>query len=79
MTINDVLSLSPKFWRLHQEPIILAAGGILTLLTIQYNLCSGTIARYSKGRPELESLVEDLLQYRKQCAYAFYLLLFCLG
>ena len=79
MTIDDVLSLSPKFWQLHQDPIILTDGGILTLLTIQYNLCSGTIARYSKGRPELVFLVEDLLQYRKQCAYAFYLLLSCLG
>ena len=66
MTIDDITSLNPKFWQLHNDPAVLLDGGALTLLTIQYNLCSGTIARYSKRRPELVALVEDLLQYRKQ-------------
>ena len=66
MTIDDITSLSPKFWQLHTDPAVLLDGGAVTLLTIQYNLCSGTIARYSKRRPELKSLVEDLLRYRKQ-------------
>ena len=67
MTIEDILSLSPKFWQLHTDPAVLLDGGAVTLLTIQFNLCSGTIARYSKRRPALAALVEDLLQYRKQC------------
>ncbi|KAI1786331.1 acyl-CoA dehydrogenase NM domain-like protein [Ganoderma leucocontextum] len=65
MTINDILSLTPKFWQMHNEPAAVVDGGAITLLTIQYNLCAGTIARYSVRRPELIPLVEDLLQYRK--------------
>ena len=66
MTIDDLLSLTPKFWQLHNDPAVLLDGGAITLLTIQYNLCAGTIARYTGRRPELIPLVEDLLQYRKQ-------------
>ena len=66
VTIDDILNLTPKFWQLHNDPISLLDGGAMTLLTIQYNLCSGTIARYREHRPELGSLVNDLLQYRKQ-------------
>lgn len=66
MSVDDVLSLTPKFWQLHSDPAVLLDGGAITLLTIQYNLCAGTIARYTGRRPELIPLVEDLLQYRKQ-------------
>ncbi|KAI0656604.1 acyl-CoA dehydrogenase NM domain-like protein [Cubamyces menziesii] len=69
MTIDDLLSLSPKFWQLHNDPAVLLDGGAITLLTIQYNLCAGTIARYAKRRPELLPLVEDLLRYRKHGQY----------
>ncbi|PIL33677.1 hypothetical protein GSI_04301 [Ganoderma sinense ZZ0214-1] len=65
MTIHDILSLTPKFWEMHNEPAAVLDGGAMTLLAIQYNLCAGTIARYSRRRPELVPLVEDLLQYRK--------------
>ncbi|OJT05089.1 Acyl-coenzyme A oxidase 2, peroxisomal [Trametes pubescens] len=65
MTINDILSLTPKFWQLHGDPMVLLDGAAMTLLTIQYNLCAGTLARYAMRRPELVSLVEDLLRYRK--------------
>ena len=51
MTIDDILNLTPKFWQLHNDPAVLLDGGSITLLTIQYNLCSGTIAKYSKRRP----------------------------
>ena len=56
------------------EPAAVLDGGAMTLLTIQYNLCAGTIARYSRRRPELVPLVEDLLQYRKQCVHLSVLL-----
>ncbi|KAI0819334.1 acyl-CoA dehydrogenase NM domain-like protein [Trametes gibbosa] len=65
MTIDDLLSLTPKFWQLHNDPAVLLDGAAITLLTIQYNLCAGTISRYVGRRPELIPLVEDLLQYRK--------------
>lgn len=66
MTMNDLLSLTPKFWQLHGDPMVLLDGAAMTLLTIQYNLCAGTIARHAMRRPELVPLVEDLLRYRKQ-------------
>ncbi|KAI0633863.1 acyl-CoA dehydrogenase NM domain-like protein [Trametes polyzona] len=65
MSMHDLLSLSPKFWQLHSDPIVLLDGAAFTLLVIQYNLCAGTIARYASRRPELLPIVDDLLRYRK--------------
>ncbi|KAH9940412.1 acyl-CoA dehydrogenase NM domain-like protein [Epithele typhae] len=69
MKIDDILHLTPKFWQLHNDPISLQDGAALTLLTIQYNLAAGTIARYAQHRPDLVPLVEDLLQFRKHGQY----------
>lgn len=66
LNIDDVLTLSPKFWELHQDPLMAMDGGAMTLVTIQVNLTSGTIARQAVHRPELLPLVDDLLSYRKQ-------------
>ncbi|RPD78499.1 acyl-CoA dehydrogenase NM domain-like protein [Lentinus tigrinus ALCF2SS1-7] len=65
MTIDDVLSLSPKFWQLHNDPVSLLDGAAFTLLAIQFNLCAGTVARYTRRRPELIPLVKDFLRFRK--------------
>lgn len=65
MTMEDIQNVSPKFWQLHQDPITLLDGGVITLMTIQYNLCVGTIAHYIPDRPDLIPLVEDLLKWRK--------------
>ena len=65
-----MLPLSPKFWELHQDPLMAMDGGAMTLITIQVNLTSGTIARQAVHRPELIPLVDDLLNYRKQYARA---------
>lgn len=66
ITMEDVLGLSPKYWELHQDPLMAMDGGAMTLVTIQVNLIAGTIARYAVNRPELLPLVDDLLQYRSQ-------------
>ena len=65
LTIDDVLTLSPKFWELHQDPLMAIDGGAMTLTTIQVNLTAGTIARQAIHRPELLPLVDELLQFRK--------------
>ncbi|EKM60026.1 uncharacterized protein PHACADRAFT_115441 [Phanerochaete carnosa HHB-10118-sp] len=65
LEIDDVLTLSPKFWQLHQDPLATLDGGAATLVTIQVNLTAGTIARHAVHRPELVPLVDDLLSYRK--------------
>ena len=64
--MNDILSLSQKFWDIHSDPTTIIDGAAMTLMTIQVNLVSGTIARHAVNRPELSSLVDDLLHYRKQ-------------
>ncbi|KAI0089542.1 acyl-CoA dehydrogenase NM domain-like protein [Irpex rosettiformis] len=65
LTMDDILTLSPKFWELHQDPLAVLDGAAMTLATIQVNLTAGTIARHASDKPELVSLVEDLLAYRK--------------
>lgn len=64
--MDDVLTLSPKFWELHQDPLMALDGAAMTLTTIQVNLTAGTISRHAVHRPELVPLVEDLLAFRKQ-------------
>ena len=64
--MDDVLTLSPKFWELHQDPLMALDGAAMTLVTIQVNLTAGTIARQAVHRAEFVPLVEDLLAYRKQ-------------
>lgn len=64
--MDDLLSLSNKFWDYHRDPIVTVDGGAFTIMTIQYNLCAGTIARYAVQQSDLIPLVDDLLRFRKQ-------------
>ncbi|KAK9369881.1 acyl-CoA dehydrogenase/oxidase C-terminal [Lipomyces kononenkoae] len=62
-TARDVLELTPKFWQYHQDlinPLDMAA---VTLITIQYNLCAGTLARFLSGRADLQELMEQILNF----------------
>ena len=63
LTMNDILTLSPKFWEFHQDPLGVVDGAAMTLATIQVNLTAGTIARHATGTPELKTLVDKLLAY----------------
>ena len=64
ISLHDILHLTQKFLDIHVDPIVSLDGGASTLLTIQYNLAAGTLARFATTtRPELVSLVEDLLQW----------------
>ncbi|KAF8159221.1 acyl-CoA dehydrogenase NM domain-like protein [Crassisporium funariophilum] len=62
---TDLATLSQKFWDLHTDPMTVLDGAGTTLLTIQYNLCAGTIIDHSEGRPDLDPLIDDLLRFRK--------------
>ncbi|KAK9238581.1 acyl-CoA dehydrogenase/oxidase C-terminal, partial [Lipomyces kononenkoae] len=62
-TVKDVLELTPKFWQYHQDlinPVDMAA---FTLITIQYNLCVGTLAPFLSGRGDLQLLMEQILNF----------------
>ncbi|KAH7922116.1 acyl-CoA dehydrogenase NM domain-like protein [Leucogyrophana mollusca] len=65
ITLQDTLNLSHKFWDMHTDPIIWADGAAIALITLQYNLVAGTIARHAASdRPDLLSVVSDLLAFR---------------
>ncbi|KAG2095721.1 acyl-CoA dehydrogenase NM domain-like protein [Suillus discolor] len=64
ITLHDTLHLTQKFWDMHTDPIMVLDGAASTLLTIQYNLVAGTLAKYAATtRPDLVSLVEDILRW----------------
>ncbi|KAG1814207.1 acyl-CoA dehydrogenase NM domain-like protein [Suillus variegatus] len=64
ITLHDTLHLTQKFWDMHTDPIMVLDGAASTLLTIQYNLVAGTLAQYAATtRPDLVSLVEDILRW----------------
>ncbi|KAL3495497.1 acyl-CoA dehydrogenase/oxidase C-terminal [Aspergillus germanicus] len=63
LTTTDVQTLSPKFWALHTDPINSYDMAAFTLLTIQYNLAAGTLARFLPGRPDLEEVMRDVLDF----------------
>ena len=60
MTIDDVLHLRPRFWNFHRDLIGSRDSAAYTILTIHWNLCIGTIARFLESRPDLSKLLADL-------------------
>ncbi|KAI0273195.1 acyl-CoA dehydrogenase NM domain-like protein [Russula aff. rugulosa BPL654] len=63
LTMEDVLFLSPKFWDLHTDPIASIDGAAASLLTLQYNLCAGTLVTYLPGQPGLAPLLQRVLNF----------------
>lgn len=61
--MEDVLFLSPKFWDLHTDPIASIDGAAASLLTLQYNLCAGTLATYLPEQPGLAPLLQRVLNF----------------
>ncbi|KAH9970095.1 acyl-CoA dehydrogenase NM domain-like protein [Lactifluus volemus] len=69
LTVEDVLFLSPKFWDLHTDPIASIDGAAATLLTLQYNLCAGTLATYLPEQPSLAPLLQRVLDFEVSGQY----------
>uniref|UniRef100_A0A0W0G8C9 Acyl-CoA oxidase C-alpha1 domain-containing protein n=1 Tax=Moniliophthora roreri TaxID=221103 RepID=A0A0W0G8C9_MONRR len=63
LTKDDILNLSEKYWAFQTDPIHAIDAGVLTLLNIHYNLCTGTLATYASDRPDIAALVEKLLRF----------------
>jgi hypothetical protein len=63
LSLEDVLTLSSKFWKLHAHPVVPRMSGAFTLIGSQYNLVVGTIAPYAKRRPELLPLLQRLIAF----------------
>ncbi|GIK06687.1 hypothetical protein Aspvir_002337 [Aspergillus viridinutans] len=63
LTVEDILLLSPKFWKLQTDPIAAVDGGALTLISIQYNLFMGTVAPFAASRPDLQWILQRALSF----------------
>lgn len=59
----DILTLSPKFWELHIDPIMCIDGAAATLLTLQYNCCAGTLANFIKTQPDVSDVLKKVLNF----------------
>ncbi|KAF7314963.1 Acyl-CoA dehydrogenase NM domain-like protein [Mycena indigotica] len=64
LTLNDIASLSPKFWEFHMDPIFCTNFAPLVLLAIQFNTVVGTILDHVGQREDLKGVLQDLLAYR---------------
>ncbi|KZT68534.1 acyl-CoA dehydrogenase NM domain-like protein [Daedalea quercina L-15889] len=63
LTAQDLLTLSPKFWQLHTDPIWSMDGAAGTLNTLQYNCCGGTLAMFAKDRPDIAEILQQVLDF----------------
>ncbi|KAJ6606006.1 acyl-CoA dehydrogenase NM domain-like protein [Mycena vulgaris] len=63
-TLDDIASLSSKFWDFHRDPIVSDDGAATNLLVIQFNLVVGTILDTVGQRPDLIPLLHDLIEYK---------------
>ncbi|PBK93467.1 hypothetical protein ARMGADRAFT_1012355 [Armillaria gallica] len=64
LTSDDVARLTPKFWRIHLDPIWTSSGPAFTIMAIQFNLVVGTLRMFSKGRSDLRAIIDDLMVYK---------------
>lgn len=60
---SDILTLSPKFWQLHTDPIWSMDGAAGTLCTLQVNCCAGTLAMFANNRVDLDGTIEQVLRF----------------
>lgn len=64
LTVDDVLDLTPKFWNMHMDGIILSDIGSHVLLSVQHNLVAGTIAPFAHESKAIQSLLQKILSFQ---------------
>ncbi|KUL91691.1 hypothetical protein ZTR_01050 [Talaromyces verruculosus] len=67
LTVEDIVTLGPKFWKLQTDLISAVDGGALTLISIQYNLFVGTVAPFAAKRPDLHWILQRALKFEISC------------
>ncbi|KAK2684375.1 hypothetical protein QWA68_016721 [Fusarium oxysporum] len=63
---QDIENLTPKFWDFQFDSNGVIAARDMTafiIVAIQVNLCIGTLCSFVKGRPDLQDLVDKLLNF----------------
>ncbi|KAK0495006.1 acyl-CoA dehydrogenase NM domain-like protein [Armillaria luteobubalina] len=69
LSAEDVLTLSPKYWKFHTDPALVMDGATGTLLTIHFNLCIGTLAMHYRKRSDLKPILQQLLSFEVSGQY----------
>ena len=64
LTIDDIVNLTPKFFAMHRDDIIIRDIGSHALLSIQHNLVAGTLAPFAKESTQVQQLLEDVLAFK---------------
>ncbi|KAH8898182.1 acyl-CoA dehydrogenase NM domain-like protein [Thozetella sp. PMI_491] len=64
MSVKDVDELSDRFFDAHKTGWTVHDTAVFTILTIHWNLCMGTIALFARERADVQTLLEDLRQFR---------------
>nr|GAT53699.1 predicted protein [Mycena chlorophos] len=62
-TTEDIRTLSPKFWAMHTDPIWAIDGSAAVLCTLQLNLVAGTLAMFSRKRPDVQAVLDRMLTF----------------
>jgi len=64
ITIDDIVNLTPKFFDMHRDDIIIRDIGSHALLSIQHNLVAGTLASFAKGSAQIQELLDQVLSFK---------------
>lgn len=62
--MDDILTSSELFWKMHTDMMCSFDGGAVALWTIQLNLAAGTLAPFAKKRKDLEPLMADIISFK---------------
>ncbi|PYH31550.1 acyl-CoA oxidase [Aspergillus neoniger CBS 115656] len=63
VTLEACLHMTPKFWAVHKDGIIVRDAVSHILVTIQLNLVAGTVAPFALKRPDLHPLMKEILNF----------------
>jgi acyl-CoA oxidase len=66
MTAEDILATTRAYYDFHTDPILVMDGSVGTLLTIHYNLCIGTLAKYAH-QSGVALIINQLLRFDLRC------------
>ncbi|OJJ67568.1 hypothetical protein ASPBRDRAFT_660813 [Aspergillus brasiliensis CBS 101740] len=63
LALEDALHMTPKFWAVHKDGIIVRDTTAHILVTIQLNLVAGTVAGFAVKRPDLQPLMKEIFNF----------------
>ncbi|CEL10553.1 hypothetical protein ASPCAL13670 [Aspergillus calidoustus] len=61
LTLQDVVEMTPAFWKLHMDMLTAMDGSAINLISVGYNLFVGTVAPFLPTHPELGPIIQQAL------------------